>query len=164
MAETKKSAPVVRPIRDVRAQTSKPAQKITRSQLIKLIQEAQKGKNAKYRKIALVVFIVLAAIFVFNYIQTRNELNRAANPEKVAQEQAADLSGEVSKYLELPQGETPTVATVSDVEKLKDQAFFKNAQNGDQVLIYSNAGRAVLYRPSTKKIIEFTQINTSPSK
>ena len=60
--------------------------------------------------------------------------------------------------MELPQ-EVPTVATVSDVSKLKNQAFFANAKNGDKVLIYQNAKKAILYRPSSNKIVEFGPIN-----
>ncbi len=66
--------------------------------------------------------------------------------------------------MELPSGETPTVAAVSDVSKLQGQQFFVNAKNGDQVLIYSNAKKAILYRPSTNKIIEVGPVNLTPSE
>jgi hypothetical protein len=57
---------------------------------------------------------VLLGAFVLFFIQTRNELERTANPEEAALEQSADLSKEVSVYLEFPHGETPTVAMASD--------------------------------------------------
>ena len=59
----------------------------------------------------------------------------------------------------LPTGETPTIATVTDASKLKDQAFFTNAVTGDKVLIYTNAKKAFLYRPSTNKIINIAPVN-----
>lgn len=52
--------------------------------------------------------------------------------------------------------ETPTIATVSDITKLQGQPFFAKAQNGDKVYVYSNAKKAILYRPSENKIIEET--------
>lgn len=66
---------------------------------------------------------------------------------------------EVGKIIELPEDETPTVATVTDLEKVKEQAFFRNAQNGDKVLIFTNAKKAFLYRPSANMIIEVGVIN-----
>jgi len=69
------------------------------------------------------------------------------------------LVADVGKLLVLPEGETPTIATVSDLEKLKSQPFFANAKNGDKVLIYTNAKKAILYDPVAHKIIEVAPIN-----
>lgn len=59
----------------------------------------------------------------------------------------------VGKLVALPEGETPTVATISDLTPLKDQPFFKDAQLGDKVLIYATSSKAIIYRPSQNKII-----------
>jgi hypothetical protein len=69
------------------------------------------------------------------------------------------LVDRVGRIVALPQNETPTVATITDVEKLKEQPFFANAQNGDKILIYSQARKAYLYRPEENKIIEVAPIN-----
>ncbi|HET7098669.1 MAG TPA: hypothetical protein VFI61_00305 [Patescibacteria group bacterium] len=75
------------------------------------------------------------------------------------QAEANKLVAEVGLLIALPEGEKPTVATVSDIDKVKDQPFFKNAKNGDKVLIYTNAKKAILYRPSEKRIIEVGAVN-----
>lgn len=66
--------------------------------------------------------------------------------------------------MELPQDEQPTVATVLDKDKLKDQGFFVKAENGDKVVIYSKARKAILYRESAKKIIEVAPIELSQAE
>lgn len=72
------------------------------------------------------------------------------------------LLTEVKKLIVLPD-EQPTVATVSDVDKLRDQPFFASAQNGDKVLIFTNAKKAILYRPSAHLIIDVAPVNIGQS-
>jgi LytR cell envelope-related transcriptional attenuator len=72
----------------------------------------------------------------------------------------SQLIAQVGSLMVLPQNEQPTVATVTDLDKLQGQPFFANAQVGDKVLIYSQAGKAILYRPGENKIIELAPLNT----
>jgi len=65
---------------------------------------------------------------------------------------------EVGKVYDLPDDEEPSVATVKDKEQLKDQAFFAKAENGDVTLIYSKAKLAILYRPSTKQLVNVSSV------
>src|SRR5258708_1604387 len=76
-----------------------------------------------------------------------------------AQSEASMLISQVGKLIDLPKDETPTIATITDISKLKDQPFFANAKNGDKVLIYTNAKKAILYRPSENRIIEVGAVN-----
>lgn len=64
------------------------------------------------------------------------------------------LVSDVGDLMLLPEDETPTLATVTDLHALEGQLFFKNAQEGDKVLMYLKAQKAILYRPSIGKIIE----------
>jgi len=82
-----------------------------------------------------------------------------ADPAKEARADLDKTVMQVGKLMVLPTDETPTLATVSDPEKLRDQAFFANAMKGDKVLVYSNAKKAILYSPSLNKIIEVAPIN-----
>ncbi|CAN5154175.1 hypothetical protein BH11PAT3_BH11PAT3_2920 [soil metagenome] len=66
---------------------------------------------------------------------------------------------EVGRLVDLPQGETPTIATVTDLKPLGSQEFFKDAQIGDKLLLFTRSKRAILYRPSTKKIIVVAPLN-----
>jgi len=98
--------------------------------------------------------------FAYNYIDTKNQLSQISNSETKTNEENKKLVNDIGKYIELP-GETPTVATVNDASKLNHQEFFKNAKNGDKVLVFSESGRALLYRPSTQKVIEYSKVSFS---
>ncbi len=95
------------------------------------------------------------AFFYYNQYQKTQALLK--DPTKANQEQNKDLIGRVGKLIDLP-AETPTVATVIDKTKLASQPFFQRAQNQDRVLIFTQAKKAILYRPSSNKIIEVAPI------
>jgi len=107
--------------------------------------------------IGLIVLVVLfAAASAFLYWQF-TELK--SNPQKFVQQETQALINKVSRLIVLPEGETPTIATVSDPEKLKDQPFFAKAKVGDKVLIYSGSQKAILYDPVSNIIVEVAPIN-----
>ncbi len=88
-----------------------------------------------------------------------NKIKYLENPALATNEEIKKLVVDVGKFLVLPKDETPTLATVSDPEKLRDQPFFANAQTGDKVLIYALSRKAILWRPSTSKIVEISSLN-----
>lgn len=112
-------------------------------------------KPKKKRKFFLrfVVFLIIVGLAGATAYYYRKYKKIKGNPNVVAQEEIQIAVNELSKLIELPEG-TPSLATVQDKEKLKDQSFFKKAENGDKVLIYADAKQAILFRPSTKKIVE----------
>ncbi|MEN9405596.1 MAG: hypothetical protein RLY47_555 [Candidatus Parcubacteria bacterium] len=108
------------------------------------------------KAILLVIIFAILAGAAFYFFTKYQELKE--NPDVVNQEEAIDLAAEVGEIMVVPQGEVPTIATVSDPALLVDQPFFKDAKKGDKVLIYSQAGKAILYDPEAKKIIEVAPI------
>ena len=92
-----------------------------------------------------IIALGLAGYFYYQYSHTK---------EVMETKEIASLTERIGKAMELPANEVPTLATVTNKEKLDSQPFFKKAENGDKILIYVDAGRAVLYRPSTEKIID----------
>lgn len=123
----------------------------------------RRSSKRKLKKflIALIIIVLAAGAgyFAYKYNQANNEAKRLSDPKVAATQQVDNLVAQVGKLVELPSGQTPTVATVTDSKKLASQTFFKNAVNGDKVLIYTQAKRAVLYRPSTNKVIEIAPLN-----
>lgn len=80
------------------------------------------------------------------------------DPQAEAKKQTEELLKKISQVMVLPADEEPTIATVSDLSKLSQQEFFKNAQLGDKVIIYYKAKKAILYRPFENKIIELAPL------
>jgi hypothetical protein len=76
-----------------------------------------------------------------------------ANPTVEAEATSARVIEKVGKIYDLPKGEKPSVALIQDKNKLKDQSFFDKAQNGDHLLMYTNAKLALLYREKDNKLI-----------
>jgi hypothetical protein len=122
--------------------------------------------------VIIILFLVISGGGLYLLIQNSPELNSSLdslltsksdplNPmgsDQVSPTDTAALIAEVSKIIELPTGEEPTVAVITDVTQLQDQEFFQKAQNGDRVLIYSQAKKAFLYNPTLKKIIDVQPI------
>ena len=125
--------------------------------------------DRKYILPAAIAAVVLVVLAVGGYLYYRSQSSQVAPTDPQAQQRLAQtevkrLVAEVGKLIDLPQGEDPTVATVTDVGKLSDQPFFAKAKNGDKVLIYAIAKKAILYDPSTKKILDVAPVNIgSPS-
>jgi hypothetical protein len=104
--------------------------------------------------------LLMACAIVIGLLWTQLREAKRAAVAPVTDETAA-LLAEVGALIRLPPDETPTVATVSDPEKLRDQAFFKDASEGDKVLIYTGSKKAILYSPSEKRIVEVANVNLS---
>lgn len=128
---------------------------------------SDKYKTSKKKNIARLVFIVVVSLIilavvsggVIRIVKTKPELFGLAKGTSQDIKEVEKLISEVEKIIELPKDEAPTVWTVADLEKTKDKPFFKMAKLDDKVLVYRNAKKAFLYRPSEKKIIEVGVVN-----
>lgn len=109
------------------------------------------------------VVAVGAAVFFYLQWQKAREQVQHMPPSESAEASREEIAGvieELSEIVLLPKDETPTLSTIKDKDSLtENQDFFRDAQNGDQVLVYQQARKAFLYRPSTKKLINLAPIN-----
>lgn len=112
-------------------------------------------KNLSSSKVIAIVALVIAVASIsfaaYQYTETQ-KLKTSDGQKQVAEDEAKVLKDKVSRLMKLP-SENPTVATISDISKLKDQPFFDGAKNGDKVLIFTEARKAIIYRDSENKII-----------
>jgi hypothetical protein len=110
-------------------------------------------KNNRAALVLIVVLLATSIYFGYQYYLLSQD------PEQAAQAEVKRLVSEVSRLVILPEGENPTIATVSDPEALQAQPFFSGSLKDDKVLIYTKAQKAILYRPSIGKIIQIAPIN-----
>jgi hypothetical protein len=109
-------------------------------------------KNLLVIAISLLLIVTLAVYFLLAYKKNQSDPNLAI------QKETKELTGRIGRFMELPLDEQPTLATVTDQDKLKGQDFFVHAQNGDKLLVWPVARKAILFRPSTGKIIEVSNL------
>ena len=129
------------------------------------------GKVERLRKFEFPIMLIIAlalvgssGYFFKQYKDSQKQVEELKkDPQQAARAENAKLVEKVSKLVVLPEGEDPTIATVTDLEKLKDQPFFANAKNGDKILIYTTAKKAFLYNPQLSKVVEIAPINIGQS-
>ncbi len=109
----------------------------------------------KYVIIGLIISAALVALGFFYFFDRQESVLN----EKKAQSEAKSLYEKVDKHFVLPKDELPTVATVTEPEKLQGQSFFAKAKKGDKVLIFTNAKEAILYDPVIDKVVTVAPLN-----
>ena len=105
--------------------------------------------------IAIVVVVILCGLQL--YIQSK------LNSRDAVDAQSKALVNEVGQRAILPDAEKPSISTVVDTDKL-NQSFLLNAHNGDKVLLYFRAGKAIVYRPSTRQIVNIGPLSQPTAK
>jgi hypothetical protein len=108
----------------------------------------------KYFALILILLVIVLSL-TSAYFYKKSTVNN----NQVSQKEIKSLVEKVGRLVVLPTDETPTIATVSDPEALKNQPFFNGAKKGDKVLIYSNAKKAILYDPALDKIVTIASLN-----
>lgn len=75
------------------------------------------------------------------------------SPDELIREKNAQIIASAAKQIALPSDEQPLLATVSDKNELQNQDFFKQAENGDKILLFPKHKKAFLYRPSMDRVL-----------
>jgi len=108
------------------------------------------ARNTHKMRLTIIVLATIAlagvgfgGFMAFKYRGTQN--NEQAEQKK--------LVAQLSETIELPNS-TPTVVTIVDKNKLSNKILASRVENKDILLIYSNTKRIVVYRPSTKKVVD----------
>ncbi len=108
----------------------------------------------------LLILVILVLIGLSN-AGTWLVLTKRASKQDAGKRELDKTLAKVGRLIELPRDEEPTLATVTDKSKLTDP-FLSHAENGDKVLIYYKAKKAIIYRPGSNKIIQVGPLLLDP--
>lgn len=134
--------------------------------------EQQASSSVLKLILGILVVVLLAFVLVLDGRRREAEQRlkqisvRMGQEQNIAQnkELAKQVLARVRKHFVLPEGPEPTVATIVDVEKLRESnVFYRKAENGHHLILTTN--RAILYDPKKDVIVDVApvQIQTVPS-
>lgn len=109
----------------------------------------------------LLIAIVGGGYLGYQKFLVKNETEKT-NESKSPDDEKKSILDTLAKFIELPSDE-PVIMTISDIEKLKDNPFFTNAKNEDKVIVFKDSKRAMLFRPSTNKLVEMQTVSLDES-
>ncbi len=118
-----------------------------------------------FAAVGCLLVLFTAAVFISR--SNSNEMPQTLGATDATRSESEKYYEAVSKFVELPLNELPTVANVSDAEKVKkDNAVLADVRDGDKMLFFAKSRKVVVYRPSSNKVVAVVtltpQQNTSP--
>lgn len=129
----------------------------------------RKRRRFKLNFLLLIGIIVAIALFAWaeqqrrgvvgQLEQTEQELQRIREAtERRGSEVAQQVLEQVRKLIDIPTDPEPTVATIIDIDKLREASdFYQQADNGDHLIITEK--RAILYDPDRNIILDVVPIS-----
>ena len=112
----------------------------------------------------LTILLVVALGGLGYYYEKYNAVTK--DPSTIAKEKAEDAKKKtdavvkkISDLMILSNTDNAVLATITDKSKLAGQKFFDVAENGDELVLFPNMMKAVIYRPSINKIIDVGPFN-----
>ena len=132
----------------------------------KIEKRKEKQKKVKLLFVVLIILVVvLGALFGYSqyklYVLSNAEVitspQNGSETARVIPKTGEEVLSALKKHILVPPG-SPQIAEVQDVAKLKEtQAFFKDAQNGDVVVVYDTM--IFIYRPLEDIVVAASDIS-----
>lgn len=117
--------------------------------------ERKPSKRSLWR-IFVGLFVLMLIGLAIAYWQTRQRLLTSLTPDgqlAYAEKEAGQVLSELSLLAILPD-EEPVVATVVGAETLRSESdFYRDAQDGDKLVMFPQAKRVYLYRPGLRRLV-----------
>jgi len=124
----------------------------------KIIAEEPPKKKWKVLANILVVVVFLGLTAAAGYLWWQYKKAAPSAQTATVADEASIIAEKIKNLTDLPL-ENPALATITD--PTTDQPLFSDALPGDKVLIYIQAKKAILYRPSSNEVIETINLLSS---
>ena len=128
-------------------------------------------QNTKKTNSKHIIFILAAGLVLMTYLYVSNERQLRLIKDPKAQAEYVekikkDSVEELKKYVVIAEGDEPVlISVVSDAQTLRSQqAFFANIENGDQIFVFEKTYRALIWRPSSRVVVNFGSLDVQPQK
>ena len=93
----------------------------------------------------------------YSYQSVKKEVQILKDPQlasQLSEQQTKALLEKLSKLIILPADPNPVVAVINDVEALAaDQDFYKDANNGDKVILFQKDSKAIIYNEEANRLV-----------
>jgi hypothetical protein len=118
--------------------------------------------SSRKKKSIIAILVIIVLILGGLYYQTHYSKKAV---EKRAQAETIRLVKEVKKIIVLPESDVPAVFDIQDpVLLINQQAFFAGSEKGDKLLVYPQLGKAIIYSPKRKMIINVGPVTFDQAK
>lgn len=135
-----------------------------------LDQQELKVKTSPWTRLLIILFLAIGVAGAWSFWHFRQAEKKLSKPQdavakqlQVIKQEEAALVAKIARLMVLPEGEEPVIATISDIASLaKNQPFYADAHNGDRVIVYMKAKKAIIYDPNADKIVNVGPIFLEP--
>lgn len=133
------------------------------------VSKPRRKRGGLFNLILLVGIVVLIGLFAWAELERRSakdELQETARQleelqqasQQSGQEVAQRVLSNLRRHLDVPEDPEPTVATIVDIERLREtNEFYQKAENGDHLIITED--RAILYDPERDIILDIVPVS-----
>lgn len=112
-------------------------------------------KHLTVYALLVVCALAVASSAFFYYKYQHSQQNKDVTLRK-------ELVGRLGKVLQLPNAD-PSIVTVADKTKFGNPTLASRVENQDMLLIYNDAKRIIIYRPSSEKVVDMLTFENSTS-
>ncbi|HRZ30626.1 MAG TPA: hypothetical protein P5274_03120 [Candidatus Paceibacterota bacterium] len=125
---------------------------IASSEDVVCVKKGRAGMWGKLIILGVVIVVIVGGYYGWTIYKMKSDPQ--AQAEAVNEEKILAIVAKVGNLMVLPNDEIPQVAEIKDATlAAKEQPFLSGSIDGDILIVYANAGKAIVYSPSRNIIV-----------